>query len=87
MLDDPKALQAEFTDWFRGLLRDHDLTKMEAAGVLGFRTQRSVEVWARGAALPSYPHLVAIVRAFGELPPALVPAEREAPPTSGAGGW
>lgn len=87
MLEDPDILQKEFTEWFRALLAEHGLTKMEAAVALGMRSPRSVEVWTRGHALPSYPHLVAIVRAFGVLPPALEPPEPEEPPTGAAEGW
>lgn len=76
---DVRDLQREFTAWFRGLLASHEMTKFEAAVALGFRTQRSVEVWLRGGSLPSYPNLVAIVRAFGELPPGLELPESDEP--------
>ena len=77
----------EFREWWRDLLRRERLSQAKAAWRLSAHSSvhpRTVEKWALGTSLPSYPHLVSIVRAFGELPPALAgeaPCESDGPAT------
>lgn len=74
MIEEPQAVPT-FSEWFAGQLRKRGLSQIDAVWMLGPGIHPStVASWVSGRrSNPSYKHLVAIIRAFKELPPELDP--------------
>jgi hypothetical protein len=83
---------AELREWIRSRTADLGLSQADVTWMLSAvrRTSpKTVESWFRGATVPSFPLLVALVAIFGELPPPLQLALAQAatPRTEDRGGW
>lgn len=66
--------RANFSEWFRAILVEHDLSQYQAAKLLGVPVT-TVSRWARAKNLPSYEQLLRINEVFGQLPPGFDPGE------------
>ena len=68
-------IEAGFVSWIQATSQDLGLTRMalrDQMRDLGASVHpKTVESWFRGTAMPSYGHLVVLVTALGQLPPAL----------------
>ena len=65
---------AELREWLERMLDERGLNRADLQWMLGAYRRTSantIDSWFYGKTVPSYPVLVALVLAFGELPPAL----------------